>query len=271
MKWQLLSVLGFSLILVAYNLLLISNQPLPTPHHAIPRAYFIALDSDYNPKPIQDALHIPELLVLKALSPPNESSLPLYVRHVFRNGRSDHIQIPNPEAASCLLSHRAIWDKIQRSNTTSFVFEEDIDTSSTSLDRLNQLMADAAQVPWQILLLDPGHINSEGPWNRITPRLANCSTRCISYGSRAYVLKPDGADLLLRHFEWVQADSLIHLVATFHGLRTYWTTREIFPYVWLRWSTIFDGCIKCYVPTTGLSYLLGAAIVVTWTLKKIKK
>ena len=275
MKWQLVAIAGFSAILVAYNLLLLTEKPPPPPLHPITRAYVIALDPDLNDfRSFQEALHIQELLVLKAIDPPNETSLPLYVRHIFHHGRSDHIQIPNPQAASCLLSHRAIWDRIQRSNKTAFVFEEDIDLSSSSLQKLNQLMEDASNVPWQILLLDPGHINSEGEWNRITRRLANCSSmECINYGSRAYVLKPEGAALLLNNFEWVQADSLIHLVSSFHGLRAYWTTGEIFPYIWIRKSTIFDGCIKCYVPTgLGIVYLvLIAILVITCTLKKIKK
>jgi hypothetical protein len=61
----------------------------------------------------------------------------------------------------------------------------------------------------------------------------------------------------------VQVDALIGLVAAFHPtkFRMYWTRENIAHLRFTHISTIWEGCIKCYLPTRPIYYLLAAFLL----------
>ncbi len=52
-------------------------------------------------------------------------------------------------------------------------------------------------------------------------------------------------------------DALISLAATFHPetFRMFWTTHDIAHLRLMHVTTIWEGCIKCYLPTGPIFYL----------------
>ena len=62
----------------------------------------------------------------------------------------------------------------------------------------------------------------------------------------------------------VQVDALIALVAAFHPseFHLYWTRENVVHMRYVRMSTIWEGCIKCFLPADPLFYL--CALVVTF-------
>ena len=89
------------------------------------------------------------------------------------------------------------------------------------------------------------------------------SGACTWQGSRGYLLSYKGARLLLRYAEpiAVQVDGLMALVAMFEpGFRMYWPRVDVVHREFMRMSTIWDGCVKCYLPASPAAYV--ALIVV---------
>ena len=267
------SLVGFGCSLLALNWLLVIRAPEKTKFSAsvwnISHAFLITL----SPQPelarmLQTTLNMPLVQMFQALNSTNVAidSLPLYTQHVIHHGRSDHMQIPNREALGCLLSHAALWKKITNQQAPAFIFEEDIMVADSTSVEMHELFVDMKSSPYEILMLDPGHLNTEGAWNHVGETAANCSRQCIWFGTRAYLLTVKGAEVLLKHLEpiSVQVDAYINLIATFHPaeFRMYWARRQIFPLNLFRLSTIFDGCIKCYMPMSVAIY--AAVIAALW-------
>ena len=73
-----------------------------------------------------------------------------------------------------------------------------------------------------------------------------------------------GARILLEHAYpiSVQVDALIALVAAFHPaeFRMYWTRENIAHMRYTHMSTIWEGCIKCYLPATPIYYLVAIGL-----------
>ena len=88
---------------------------------------------------------------------------------------------------------------------------------------------------------------------------ATCAQRpCSWFGTRGYLLTYRGAQLLLANALpiSVQVDALIGLVAGFNpGFRMYWTRENVVHLQMARMSTIWEGCLKCYLPASPLFYV----------------
>lgn len=276
------AVLVGLVVLTAWNVLLRPRMLFPpsaptafaaAARHGLSDAFLISLvDRDDMATRTAAALGraiVPNVTVVGAVDGAAilDEHMPLYTRHVIRAGRSDHMQIGNRAALGCLMSHGAVWRRIAASGAPALVFEEDVLVGPDSAALLAALLASVEHVPWGILMLDPGHVNVDGEWNTVAPMVANCSSAsCVWYGTRAYALRPAVAALLLAHMEpmVLQVDAVITLVAAYHApaVRMYWTTARIFPYNLTRPSAIFDGCIKCYLPTGARSYVIFVVIIV---------
>lgn len=87
---------------------------------------------------------------------------------------------------------------------------------------------------------------------------------CTWQGSRGYLLSYGGAQTLLRYARpmMVQVDALMGLVATFEpGFRMYWPRVDIAHKDFSRASTIWDGCLKCYLPVNGVRGAVACGVV----------
>ena len=144
-------------------------------------------------------------------------------------------------------------------------------------DSLLAEIGSAAQQNWSLIMLDPPHLNTDRSyWRPVGEGAATCrhpslpevgdggegaehTVRCQWFGTRAYAIRPRAAARLLQHVEplSVQVDALISLVAAYYpeDVGLYWTTARLFPINHTRPSTIFDYCIKCYVPNAVGSYI----------------
>ena len=206
--------------------------------------------------------------------------VPLYVRHTMRSGRHDHMQIGNAEMLGCLLSHMAVWTRFLASpHGTVAVFEEDARLDAHSAEVLWELEQDLTHVnlpSWSILMLESGQINSGHPYEPLGKQLRRCAgDDCSWYGTRGYVLTRGGAETLLRHAHpvTVQVDSLIYLTGRLEpGFVMLWTGTNVAGSS-MAPSTLFDGCVKCYMPLARLTYVMfiglivcvsGAALVAAW-------
>ncbi len=193
--------------------------------------------------------------------------LPLYTRHLMRWGRHDHMQLYSGESLGCLLSHMAVWRGVA-GNETIAVLEEDAVLDDTSRLRLDVLLDDLRETPWDLLMLESGHLGLGGRWARTGRLAATCSNwstthagaACNWMGSRGYLITGRGARILLanaRPFE-VQVDALMGLVATYDpAFRMYWTRADVAHPTLLRSSRLWDGCLKCYVPVGGAPWVAG--------------
>lgn len=270
------TVLGCLSVVTAWNVLfrtalltrIIMAPPAVGMAHGIGTAYVIAVDPADGDRVAVSVRGVvaPNVTVVRAVVPSAAAgdgafaALPLYTRHVMRNGRSDHMQIGNRHALGCLMSHGHVWRRIVEANASAIVLEEDLVVGPDSARLLGALFASLENVTWGILMLDPGHVNVDGEWNAVGPMAANCSSSCVWFGTRAYALRPSVAALLLAHMEpmVVQVDALITLVAAYHASTAmmHWTTVRIFPVNMTRPSTVFDGCVKCYLPTGTRPYII---------------
>ena len=113
--------------------------------------------------------------------------LPLYTRHLLRNGRCDHTQIGNAALLGCLLSHMQAWRLVRPGERVAILEEvatafskatqtpsdappkpplgppfgpsdappqQDAQIDALSVARLRLLAQDIAPHPWDIVLLD---------------------------------------------------------------------------------------------------------------------
>ena len=198
--------------------------------------------------------------------------LPLYARQIVLGaGRHDHMQLGNAAMLGCLLSHTALWRwwaARPHPNDTLLVLEEDayLDEDASPARLATLLDHDLAHERWDILLLEPGHLTVAGPMRPVGDLAMTWASplhrQCSWMGTRGYLLRASGAAKLLRHAEppSVQVDALLGLVASFEPeFRMFWTRASVAHQRMLTLSTVQDRCLKCYMPQTAASYLLGLA------------
>lgn len=201
--------------------------------------------------------------------------VPLYTLHTMEYGRHDHMQIGNREMLGCLLSHVSVWKQFLNStDETVLVFEEDAIIDKNSAGVLGSIWEDLRGRPgWSVVMLERGHTTSGAGWRaqNTSKLLMSCSTGlCQWFGTRGYLLSRGGASLLLKHVEpyVVQVDALILLVSTWEPLFVMLATNTNVAHAsatgFLR-TTLWDGCLKCFVPIVGLwnvMYVIVAVILI---------
>ena len=188
-----------------------------------------------------------------------QERVPLYVRHTMAHGRHDHLQIANAAMLGCYLSHVHVWETfLNTTHETIVVFEEDAVLHETSAQVLSEIWHDMRVLhSWSIVMLEAGHLNTEGSWRHLGKHLTNCSGTCTWFGTKAYMISRQGAALLLRHSRpvAVQVDALITLAAEWDPeFDMYWTRASIVGQRMVP-STVWDGCIKCYMPIAVWPYV----------------
>ena len=216
-RLAIIIIISFELILETAPCAIVAPVP-PMP------AYIIALRPKELAvaKPISLLSSVASLTVVTANNgSESELGLPLYIRYVLSHGRSEHSQIGNRAALGCLRSHMDVWARVVRSGVPSIVLEEDILVSSDSDFKLARFLEyfGPSGPAWDILMLDPGHLNTGGQWGPVGPYAANCTdpNGCTWFGTRAYAIRPAGAALLLSQADppLVQVDALVSLVSNY--------------------------------------------------------
>ena len=195
--------------------------------------------------------------------------VPLYTLHTMEYGRHDHMQIGNREMLGCLLSHVSVWKQFLNStDETVLVFEEDAIIDKNSAGVLGSIWEDLRGRPgWSVVMLERGHTTSGMGWaaQNNSKFLLGCSGSCHWFGTRGYLLSREGATILLQHADpyVVQVDALISLVASWDSQFTMLATKTdvASPSFWKR-STVYDGCLKCWVPVVILGDVLYYAGIV---------
>jgi hypothetical protein len=193
--------------------------------------------------------------------------LPIYTRMALRQGRHSHSEVGSTAALGCLLSHVAIWRSIREGETVA-VFEEDARLDEASGVRTVALASDLRGRPWELVVLETGHITSSGEWRRAGAHLATCAPPpviCEWQGSRGYLLRHSGAQVLLAAAATphVQVDALFWMLAALEParFRMYWTTESVaHPASAWRGSSVWDRCIKCYVPLSPTLIMVWVAL-----------
>lgn len=173
------------------------------------------------------------------------------------------MQLSTPSMLGCLLSHIRIWESVMP-NETIAVFEEDAYLDHVSAERMHYLSKDMHGIGhWDVLMLESGQgLISTGEWQYIGDFAATCSSNssiCTWFGTRGYLITYAGAQHLLQHVYpiSVQVDAFLGLVAAFSpGFRMYWTRKNIAHLKLFRISTVWDACIKCYLPTSPYLYII---------------
>ena len=189
--------------------------------------------------------------------------VPLYTLHTMEHGRHDHMQIGNREMLGCLLSHVSVWRQFLNStDETVLVFEEDAIIDKNSAGVLGSIWQDLRGRPgWSVVMLERGHTASKVGWaaQNNSKFLLGCSGTCHWFGTRGYLLSREGATTLLQHAApyVVQVDALISLVATWDPQFTMLATKTDVAYPSEgKKSTVWDGCLKCWVPVFALRDVL---------------
>ena len=237
--------------------------------YQVPNAFVISLNRRTNAR-IPYYLDIPTTLVGAVNSSVAvQERVPLYVKHTMAHGRHDHMQISNAAMLGCYLSHVHVWETFLNStDAVVAVFEEDVVVDWSSRAVLNELWHDMRGLNWSIVMLESGHLNTEGRWLYIGQHLATCAEpgTCTWFGTRGYLLTRQGAASLLRHARpiMVQVDALVSLVATWDSdFNMYWTRTDVAKQRLLSHSTVWDGCIKCYMPVALWPYFVLPVALIT--------
>ena len=230
-------------------------------------AFVISLDESKLAPAITAFMGIRDVVMIRAINATEAvrtAELPLYTRMNMHAGRHDHMQISNGAMLGCLLSHVHVWGLVEDGQTVA-VLEQDALLDERSRARLRDVSESMGGVPWDIIMLEAGHVTNTGRWLRVGDHVGTCdsSSKCTWCGTRGYLLTYAGARRLLRYATpiSVQVDALIGLVAAFDpDFKMFWTTADVVHQDRLHMSTVFDGCIKCYAPTSAYAYLLLAAV-----------
>lgn len=188
------------------------------------------------------------------------------------------------------------------------VLEEDAIIDGASAERIHALSMDLQGIPWNLVMLESGQLTATGKWENVGEVATTCAYQppsrtemvrrarqehgllsslrgwyggnvshvCTWQGSRGYLVTYAGAQLLLRYARpmMVQVDALMGLVATFEGeFGMYWPRVDIAHKDFMRRSTIWDGCLKCYIPSQGLWWWLGGVCLwmARWTYTEYKR
>jgi len=202
--------------------------------------------------------------------------LPLYTRYTMLMGRHDHMQIANPAALGCLLSHIEIWKQMLPGEIIA-IFEEDAYFNKDSTRRFRSLSQDMSSNPWDIIMLINGQFIATGSWKSVGNSAMTCDTLnssispmhlCTWFGTRGYILTYKGSRHLLNHAFpiQIQIDALIALVAAFEpNFKMFWVRDNIVHQRLFYKTQIWDACLKCYLPTDLWFYVL-CCICFIWFL-----
>ena len=284
MRWYYLAVSCVVVVVMVLGLQqggsnVVESPPLQRSLFNITKAFVIALEPQTAGPlvaQVREYMGIDDVEVVRAVNATKALNmtaghLSIYTQNLLRFGRHDHMQVYSGGSLGCLLSHMAVWARA--GNETVAVFEEDAVLDRVSTQRMGVLLEDMADVRWNLLMLESGHLGVRGAWAYVGSLAATCADwgtlhagdACNWMGSRGYLLRGDGAAQLLRHATpfTVQTDALMGLVATFNsGFAMYWTTSNIAHPMFFRRSTLWDGCIKCYFPVGLLATCVLLAFVV---------
>jgi GR25 family glycosyltransferase involved in LPS biosynthesis len=206
---------------------------------------------------VKAALRLSSTHVLQADNGTNHT-LPLYTRHLIDHGRRDHLSIGNPQMVGCLMSHVAVWRQI---SDWAYVFEEDVVLQPGALAAVHQLLRDTQPHNWSIMILLDRASISTGAHTTVGTSAATCAD-CTWYGTRGYIITRSGAQILLEHY-WpisVQVDALIGLVNHYDPRFTLmWSRRDVAGSGLIPTTTVWDGCLRCFVPTQW-----NPAVITAW-------
>ena len=246
--------------------------PEPPPRLNISSAFVIAL----VPETAEDLrlqairfLGSTDAVVIKAVNGTQalalvEHELPLYTRGLLHWGRHDHMQLYSGATVGCLLSHMKVWASVEG---VAVVLEEDAILDERSRYRLEGVVKDMQNMQWDLIMLESGHFGLTGSWRYIGGNVATCANwttkECGWMGSRGYLITERGARILLRNARpfLVQTDAVMALTATFDPtFQMFWTAHDIAHPTYLRRSSLWDGCVKCYAPLSGLWYVIMVAV-----------
>ena len=178
------------------------------------RAYLIALGNatllqrslEHNLRLPRDSIHVWTAVNATRATP---DSVTLYAQHTIAHGRHDHMQLGSLPALGCLLSHMQVWQHmLTQPEDEVAIFEEDAWPREDAHMLVQGVRADAWRWAsnWTLLKLttEAGHrVVESGRWQYHTPRLASCATKggCVTFGTRGYLLRRRGAQVLLRQVE----------------------------------------------------------------------
>ena len=251
------------------------------PEHVfnITRAHIISMTPENDPeiqeliRGIQFFLYISNTTVFSAINGTQAvkdgayQHLTFYTRYLMLSGRHDHMQLSTPGMLGCLLSHVQVWRSIMPDETVA-VFEEDAFVDILSAHRMHTLSLDVKNLglQWDVFLLESGHnLIATGEWLNLGLLTANCSYQqssgkiCTWYGTRGYLITYQGAQHLLKYAYpiSVQVDSLISLMAAFSpGFKMLWTRKDVAHLRLFHVTGVWDGCFKCYLPTSPYPYIV---------------
>jgi GR25 family glycosyltransferase involved in LPS biosynthesis len=191
------------------------------------------------------------------------TKVPIGTRIAILQGRHSHAAIGSEAALGCLLSHTAVW-RSMREGDTVVVFEEDARLDELSAARMLAAEQDLAlDADWDLIILETGHLTTAGKWRNIGKgNVATCAGNCDWQGSRGYILRYRGAkELLLEDSPHVQVDALFWMLAATGRLRMFWVTSNVAHPTHSASSTVWDGCLKCYIPQSHTALLLFMAFI----------
>ena len=210
------------------------------------------------------AIHHPAAAVFVHRAQTNYSGrVPIGTRIAMLQGRHSHAEIGSAAALGCLASHAAVWRGMREGDTVA-VFEEDARLDASSARRMLAVERDLPHHDdWDLIVLETGHLTTSGAWRRMGA-VATCAATaaCEWQGSRGYILRYSGArELLIEDAPHVQVDALFWMLAAVGRLRMYWTTADIAHPTYAAPSTVWDGCLKCYIPPSQTGLLLFLAFI----------
>lgn len=266
-----------------------NNVDIPRHIFNISRGFIITLDPKTSMDIVQQAnlyMHLPNITVFEGINGTHalkttdfNSMVSLYTRYVMVVGRRDHMQLSNPSMLGCLLSHIHIWKMVNPGEIIA-IFEEDAYFDKVSSERIKGLSLDMQDIPWDILMLESGHIIASGAWDYIGDYAATCASNfsrksntfilqqqnlCTWFGTRGYLINYEGAQKLLKHAfpVNVQIDAFMGLLAAFNpDFHMYWTRENVVHQRLLYMTQVWDACMICYMPRSTLFYLFALGFVV---------
>jgi GR25 family glycosyltransferase involved in LPS biosynthesis len=221
----------------------------------IPRqAYVIALTGKIGAEAqasITAALGIQTTVVKADRGWNNAKDMHLFLRYMMDTERYENKLMDTHGQIGCLMSHVHIWENITE---PVFVFEEDAVLEAHNNESRNLIanqLFQARLFNWSILMLEARWSpDQRGDITDISSLLATCDA-CEWFGTRGYIITPQGAEILLRYYRplLVQVDGLISLVNEYDPQ---------FSMLWVRHKTVGENkghessttqlrpCPRCY-------------------------
>jgi GR25 family glycosyltransferase involved in LPS biosynthesis len=217
------------------------------------QAFVIALDKgrgDELIKRINETLGVKATFIEADRGGNHSGDLHIFTRYMMDTGRVDHKLIGNRAMVGCLMSHVRVWRALIERGEPAFVFEEDAVFDDDSGAMVANQLHEASAHDWSALMLTErvdGRL--QGEIRFISQLLATCDA-CDWYGTRAYIITPEGASVLLEYYLpfLVQVDGLMGLVNAYDDrFRMIWVRDTSVGQVKGRVSTVQDSdCPKCY-------------------------